>query len=136
MQANVITLSVNEDNDDGTTAEVEHSYQRYEEYLNRSIYIGENHVPAARDIIGMYRTFPKVNGNFKGVEKSSLKATKDIVVNGVDGLAQLTSPLIGEVNFSIPVGATDSDVLLLRMKLVAAIMNDGIMIPLVKQLVV
>lgn len=136
MQSNEITLSVNEDNDDGTTAEVDHVYQRYEEYLNRSIYIGETHVPAARDTIGMYRTFPKTNGNFKGVEKTSLKFTKDIVVDGVDGLAQLTSPLIGEVSFSMPVGATDAEKVLLRMKMVAAIANDGMMVPLTKQLVV
>lgn len=127
MQPNEIVLAVNEDNDDGTTAEVNHTYTRYDEYQNRSIYISGTHSPSARNTMAFYRSFPSVNGNFKGVQKSSVKFTEDVVVDGVDGVAQLSAPVILEVNFSYPVGLTASDKVIYRQKLVAALSDDSIM---------
>jgi hypothetical protein len=133
MQPNDITLDVDYSNDGNTTAE---TYDRYEEYQNRSTYIGANHAPEARDQIQMYRSFPTKSGNFKGVSKSSVKLTRDVSVTGVDGVATLTSPIITEISFSIPVGTPAADVLKARQRALAMIDSDDIMDPLNIQLMV
>lgn len=134
MQPNQITLAVDELNDTNT---VNHVYDRYEEYLNRSVYIEDSmHSMAARDSLALYRTFPKVNGNFKGVQKTSFKFTKDILVDGVDGVSSLTSPVILEVSFSLPVGCTPAVALIARQKAIALLDTDALMAPLNDQLVV
>lgn len=127
MLANEITLTVDEANDGDTTADVDHVYTRFEEFQNRTTYIGATHSLSNRDTLGFYRTFPKANGNFKGVIKNAVKFTKDLSVIGVDGVATLTSPLIVEVNFSIPVGATTAEVLLARQKALALLDLDTVM---------
>jgi hypothetical protein len=134
MQPNQITLAVDELNDSNT---VNHIFDRYEEYLNRSVYVEDSmHSMEARDSLGLYRTFPKVNGNFKGVSKSSIKFTKDITVDGVDGVSQLTSPIIVEVSFSLPVGCTPAQAMIARQKVIALLDSDTHMAPLNDQLVV
>lgn len=131
MQDNVITLAVDELNDTNT---VNHVYSRFDEYQNRSVYTHSAHSLAARDTLSLYRTFQKVSGNFRGVAKSSVKFTQDFVVDGVDGLSQLTSPLIAEVSFSIPVGCVVADQLIMRQRIIALLDDDAIMVPLHNQL--
>jgi hypothetical protein len=131
MQDNVITLAVDELNDTNT---VDHVFNRYDEFQNRSVYSGENHQLTARDSLTLYRTFQKVSGNFRGVAKSSFKFTQDFVIDGVDGIAQLTSPLIAEVSFSIPVGVVVADQLVMRQRLIALLDTDAIMVALNNQL--
>lgn len=121
MQSNTITLDVDPLNN-GTV--VPENFERYEEYLNRSVYIGEGHTPDARNTLAMYRTFPTKSGNFKGVAKSSIKLTKDHVVPGVDGVANLTAPSILEINFSVPVGTPANEVRKLRQRAIAALDDD------------
>lgn len=121
MQSNELTLGVDYLNN-GT--EVNEVYKRYEEYLNRSTYIGANHTPDTRDTLSLYRTFPTKSGNFKGVQKSSIKLTKDHAVPGVDGVATLTAPSIIEINFSIPVGVSAADVKKCRQRALAALDDD------------
>jgi hypothetical protein len=133
MQPNEITISVDVANDANLVNEV---YSRFEEYLNRTIYIGDNHALASRNELALYRTFPKQSGNFKGVAKSAFKFTHDVVVPGVDGNTSLTSPIIMEVSFSIPVGAADADVLHARQRLVGLADLDTIMAPLNQKLMV
>jgi hypothetical protein len=133
MQDNVLTLAVDELNDTNT---VDHVFTRFEEYQNRSIYISADHELTARDILGLYRTFPKQNGNFKGTGKCSMKFTCDKSVEGVDGVASLTSPIIAEVSFSVPVGATVADQMIARQKLIALLDDDAIMVDLMNQLMV
>jgi len=134
MQPNDITLSVDTENDGvGLESQV---FSRFEEHLNRSQYIGPNHSVSARNILGLYRTFPKVNGNFRGVAKTSTKFTEDILVSGVDGVSQLTSPIIVEISFSIPVGATHAQILEARQRALALLDLDTVMTPLNEQLMV
>jgi hypothetical protein len=133
MLDNTITLAVDEENDDSTT---NHVYSRYEEYQNRSLYIGASHALDDRDMIGFYRTNPKASGNFKGVAKSAVKLTKDITVDGVDGVASLTSPIIIEIGFSVPVGATSAERILARQTMLAALDDDTLMEKLNAQLMV
>jgi hypothetical protein len=123
MQPDTITLAVDEANNASTT---DHVYTRFEEHLNRSVYICADHDPAARNLLGFYRTAPKINGNFKGVLKTSMKFTRDYTVVGVDG-SDLSSPIIIEVNYSIPVGVAAADVVENRQTVLALLDTDTIM---------
>lgn len=136
MQPNTITLAVNADNDDGTTPAVSHVYSRYDEYQNRSEYIDADHTLGSRDKLGLYRTFPKPTGNFKGVAKSAVKFTKDYSVEGQDSTTSIVAPGIIDIGFSFPVGLTAAETLELRMRAVAMLMDDTIMVPLTDQLAV
>lgn len=124
MQPDEITISVDEANDAG--GNVDHVMTRFEEHLNRSIYIETDHSPAARNTMGFYRTNPKVNGNFRGVQKTSCKFTRDITVDGVDG-SDLIAPIILEVNFSFPVGTLAADFVLARQTALALLDMDTVM---------
>lgn len=134
MQPDEITLAVDEENDG--VDPVNHVYTRAEEYQNRSVYIGANHSLTAKDTVTLYRTAPKSNGNFKGVAKTSFKFSQDKLVDGVDGVAQITAPVIVEVSFSIPVGVTPADVLIARQRALALLDLDTVMDPLNNQLLV
>lgn len=133
MQPNQIILAVDVLNTGVTTNE---TYDRFEEFQNRSTYIGATHTPDARDTINMYRSFPSKSGNFKGVAKTSVKLSRDLTVAGADGVSSLTAPIIVEVNFSIPVGATPASVLLARQRAIALLDKDTVMSPLNNQLMI
>lgn len=133
MQDNVLTLAVDELNNSVT---VDHVFNRFEEHQNRSVYIGASHQLSARDTLTLYRTFPKANGNFKGTGKSALKFTTDKSVEGVDGTTSLTSPIISEVSFSVPVGVSLADMLIARQRLIAILDSDTFMDALMNQLMV
>lgn len=128
MQPNEITLAVDEENDG--VGLVNAVFTRFEAPPNRSLYIGENHALNARDTLGMYRTIPKPNGNFRGVAKTAVKFTMDTVVDGVDGVSQLTSPIIFELSCSLPVGVTSAQAKVMRQRMIALLDRDDIMGPL------
>lgn len=133
MQPNQLVLDVDPQNN---ATVVEETYTRYEEYQNRAAYIGASHTPDNRDTISIYRTFPTKNGNFKGVAKSAVKLTKDLEVAGVDSSTTLTAPIILDLSFSVPVGATTADVKHARQRLIALLDDDSIMDALNVQLMV
>lgn len=133
MQPNTITLAVDVLNN-GTP--VNESLTRFEEYLNRSVYVTESHNVGSKDTLSLYRTFPKPNGNFKGVSKTSMKFSRDIQVPGVDGISNITAPVICEVSFSLPVGITDAQNLICRQRAVAALDLDSVMVPFCSQLMI
>jgi hypothetical protein len=133
MQPNQLTLNVDITNDENVVVEV---YERSNEYQDRSTYIGENHALDARDQIQLYRTYPTKSGNFKGVQKSSVKFTKDQAVSGADGVTTLTAPLIIDVSFSVPVGTSAAEILAARQRAIALLDSDNYMDPLNIQLLV
>lgn len=133
MQPNTINLDVDYLNNASTTAE---AYERFEEFQNRSIYIGANHSPALRDTISMYRSFPTKNGNFNGTQKTAVKLTLDVSVPGVDSETTLIAPAIVEVSFSVPVGVTQAEILKIRQRAIALLDLDTVMDPLNYQLMV
>lgn len=133
MLADVLTLAVDDLNNDGST---DHVFDRFEEYQNRSVYTGVNHSVITRDTLSFYRTFPKVMGNFKGTSKSAFKFSKDYSVTGVDGLASLTSPLIVEVSMSVPVGITTAAQMIARQRVIALLDGDTLITKLMNQLMV
>lgn len=134
MQPNEITLSVDEENDG--VGPVNHVFTRFEEYQNRAVYIGANHAMSAKDTLGLYRTFPKPSGNFRGVAKTAFKFSTDIVVLGVDGVSNITAPIIVDVSFSVPVGATHARILIARQRALSLLDLDSVMTPLNEQLMV
>jgi hypothetical protein len=133
MQANVITLAVDELNTESTT---DHVYSRFEEFANRSVYTEAAHQLTARDTLALYRTFPKTNGNFPGTAKSMAKFSQDLGITGVDGLATLTSPLIGGISFSVPVGVDAAAQMVMRQRMIALLDDDTVMVALMNQLMV
>jgi hypothetical protein len=117
MLDNTITLSVDEDNSGSGFQDT--VFTRQEEYLNRSLYKGPAHTMSRRDTLGFYRTQPKRSGNDLGTAKVDSKFTQDIEVDGADPSTSMVKPLIGAVNLSIPVGATDAQLLVLRQRIIA-----------------
>lgn len=133
MQPDSITLAVDVLNDANT---VDHVFTRFDEYQNRSVYNHSAHSLVARDTLTLYRTFPKASGNFKGMAKSAIKFSQDLEVLGVDGITTLTSPIIAEVGFSIPVGVTPAEQMIARQRVLAMVDFDAVMIALNNQLMV
>jgi hypothetical protein len=132
-QPDVITFDFDPEND-GTP--VERDYSRFDTSgANRTVYIGDDHLTESRDTLTLYRTFPKVNGNFRGMKKSAIKFTKDFTVLGVDG-SNIVVPCIVDVGFSVPVGLTDDQELLMRQLVVGLVDFDDVMGPLMNVLMI
>lgn len=109
---------------------VNETLTRFEEYLNRAVYITGAHVVGTPDTLSFYRTSPKPTGNFRGVQKTSTKFSRMIMVAGVDGTSTIAAPIIVETSYSIPVGATEEQILLARQRNIALQDLDAIMNPL------
>lgn len=131
MQPNEVTFAVDEENDGVGLAN--HVFTRFEEYQNRSKYIGANHTLTSRDTLDLYRTLPKTSGNFRGVAKTAVKFSKDFLVLGVDGVSQISAPLIVELSVSLPLGVSAADAMIARQRMLAALDRDDIMVPLMEQ---
>lgn len=121
MLDNTITLSVDLANTGSTTDE---TYTRFDELLNRSVYNGEGHTYTKRDTLNFYRTMPKRAGNFLGVKKSAIKLTQDQDVLGADG-SSIVQPALLDVSFSLPVGTTAANAMILRQRLIALLDDDA-----------
>lgn len=124
MLDNILELSVDPANNSTVVTE---SYRRYDESANRSLYIGDDHTLQQRNQMTLNRSFPTVVGNFKGVAKSVLKFTQDIVVDGNDGVASITAPALVTINFSLPVGITPAQAIHFRQRAIAALDDDDLM---------
>lgn len=127
MLSNVITLTVDETNDGATTPDVDHEFVRFDTFNTRSVFHHSTHAEDKRDMLGFYRTTPKPNGLDRGNIKTSFKFTKDVEVDGSDGVSTLTKPIIFEVNATVPLGADSAEILLERQKVVALMDDDVIM---------
>lgn len=88
---------------------VNSDFKRIDVLSNRSVYHGPGHNTLSRVTLGFYRTPSKKIGNFNGVMKSAAKATLDIEVQNAIK-ETIVAPQIGEMSFSIPVGATELQV--------------------------
>lgn len=121
-----ITITVDETNDGATTADVDHVYERYQEFDTRSVYHFSGHEPDSRDMLSFYRTPAKRNGNDRGSQKTSFKFTKDVIVTGVDG-SDIVKTQYYELNCSIPLGVDEAERILQRQRVVALADDDDIM---------
>jgi hypothetical protein len=128
MQANSITLSVDPANDSNPENQV---FARYEERVDRTTYIGSGHTVGTRNQMQFYRTAPKRNGESRGSAKSAIKFTLDVEVSNASGDGNITLPLIGEVSFSVPVGATPAQTMELRQQIISVLDADTVSAALV-----
>lgn len=117
MLENTLTLSL----PNGGTP-VNMTITRIDVFQNRSVYHEPTHSTTARRIVGFYRTLPKRSGDFLGVSKSAAKTTMDLSVLDAKG-ATITAPAIGEISFSVPIGATEAAIDSLLDRLDALISN-------------
>lgn len=131
MLDNTITLAVDLLNSGTTTNQ---AFSRLEEFANRSKYMAPGHTLALRDTLDMYRTFPSKTKNFNGVAKSGFKFTTDIEVDGADTTTTVVAPMIGEVSFSLPVGFTTAQLIILRQRIIALLDSDALMLRLNERL--
>lgn len=118
MLDNTVTLPVDILNTGSTTNRV---YTRLSEFTDRSVYKGPSHTLTLRDTLGFYRSAVKANGSDNGVAKSAMKLTQDITVPGKVATTNVVKPMIADVAFSIPVGATAAQTLEFRQRLIAAV---------------
>lgn len=129
MQEAIITLPVDVV-DNGTL--VNQVFSRQEEYLHRTLYIGAEHQPDMRNTLGIYRTPIKPTSGFKGVMRTSLKITKDVQVLNPVG-ETITSPMIAELSFSVPVGTSAEDRLELTQTIGALALHREVIAGLIDQ---
>lgn len=92
---------------------------------NRSVYHEPTHSTTMRKTVGFYRTLPKRSGDFLGVAKSAVKSTLDMTVANAKG-EPVVSPMIGEISFSIPIGAVEADIDSLLDRLEALIKSRSV----------
>lgn len=122
MQANTITLSVDVDR---TATPVDEVFTRFDYQGNWSEYRAANHAVDARNMFRMYRTLPKISGNYKGSAKSALKFTFDQEVETVDG-GVTDAPIILELSASVPVGTTAANLIHALERMAAALKNTTV----------
>jgi hypothetical protein len=125
-QDNTLVITVDEANDGDTTADVQHTYERFETFNTRSVFHHSDHLPDLRKMLGFYRTPAKRSGNRRGSQKSAVKFTWDVIVPGVDGTNIVETHYI-EVNSSIPLGVTSAEAKARRQHVVAVLDDDTIM---------
>lgn len=116
MLDNTITLPVDVL---GNGTLVNKVFTRYDEFPNRSVYVGPTNTMSLKDTLSIYRTAPKISGNSLGVAKSAAKFTQDFVVPGKDTTTTVTAPALGEFSFNIPVGVTVAQTLEFRQRMIA-----------------
>lgn len=114
------------------------TYERYSgPEDDKSVFLGENHTPTTKDTLSFYRRPAKRNGNFFGVNRTSLKFHKDVTVPGIDGL-DVNSAVIVELNISAPAGAESEALSLLKGPLRDLLFSDilsGPTVPVIDDLV-
>lgn len=125
MLPNTITLAVDLANSGSPTNE---AFNRFEEQVNRSTYVGPAHAFNAANTLQFYRTLPVRSGAFLGSAKTSVKFTKAVTVPDASG-ADTVYPLIAEVSFSIPVGVSAAVTKELRQRVLAILDRDDVMAP-------
>lgn len=124
---NDIILNVDTANN-GTTTEETFSLVRPEE--GKATYMLDGSALADKEQLTLFASLPKRSGNFLGVVRSSVKATKAISVPSTVSGEDLTSEIIAQVNFSVPEGTTLADLVHIRQRLVAMLDSDALMLEL------
>lgn len=109
-------------------------YNRYESIPNRTVYTGPGHTLLKKDTITFYKTSPKRAGNFNGVARTAIKVTQDETIPGYDATTSISSPLIFDLSFGIPVGVTTPTIKEVRQRVIAILDNDALMARLMEGL--
>lgn len=120
-----LTLSVDKANDNNAANEV---FTRDGGAVapNKSLYYGDLHTVDAKETLTFARVPAKINGNFKGTQRSSQKYSRTFTVLGVDG-NNIDVIATTECIDSFPVGMTSAQKTEMRQYMVALRDNDTIM---------
>lgn len=121
MQPNILVLPVDAVNNGTLT---DRSYRRFEEFKDRSVYVGPNHSYISPDTLSIYRTDPKPTASSRGVSKCAVKLSEVVSVPSPDGITNVESTLIGHVSFNLPIGMTPADLLEFRQRIIAVLDHD------------
>lgn len=124
MQAENITIAVDVLNDGNT---VDQSFDRNRVEGNKSTYLGSASSDLCRDTLNLFRGDPKTGGGSNGTRRSTVKFTKDQLVDNQAGDGQHYLPLVGDVVFAVPVGTTAAECKLIRQRLIAMLDDDALM---------
>jgi len=124
MLGTTITLSVDKLNNATPVSEV----FTFDSNINpnKSLYYGDLHTVDSKETLVFTRVPAKINGNFKGTQRSSQKYSRDFEVLGVNG-ETIKVTATTEVIDSFPVGLTSAQKKELRQYLVALRDNDTVM---------
>lgn len=93
---------------------------------NKSFYYGDLHTVDAKETLAFARVLPKINGNFKGTQRSSQKYARAFNVLGVDGNT-IQAIATTECIDSFPVGMTSAQKKEMRQYMIGLRDNDTIM---------
>lgn len=74
---------------------------------NQVPYVGPANTLSIKDRLDLYRTNPKATNTFSGVGRSRLKLVRTLPLTGAK---TPSSDAIADVNISIPVGASSTDI--------------------------
>lgn len=124
MLPTTITLTVDKANDSNPVNEV-FTFDSHPN-PNKSIYYGDLHSVDSEEILTITRVPAKVNGNFRGVYRTSQKYRRTVTVLGVDG-ASLKIPATSECSDSFPIGMTDALKKEIRQYMIALRDHDTVM---------
>lgn len=123
----MLTINTDPNNDDTIVAKI---FSRARVLMNglKTLYHMDNsHSTARPDTLSFETSEPKPNGQFLGVTRPKVVRRRTIDVESIDPGTEISQPLIGKVEFSIPVGATDAELLELRQDLIAVLDDDATM---------
>jgi len=97
---------------------------RYKEEVNKSTYVGPSHSPDDRSMVQLYRTEARRNGNSRGISKVACKFTEDVSVANAAGDGNIMLPIICELSVAIPLGASASEVEVIRTRAAAFLLSS------------
>jgi hypothetical protein len=92
-----------------------------------------SHTTARPSTLSFETSEPRPNGQFMGVTRPKIVRRRTIDVESLDPAVEVTQPLIGKIEFSVPVGATDAEMLEMRQDLIAVLDDDTLMGTLMTQ---
>jgi len=120
-----LTLSVDKANDSNAVNEV---FTRDGGAVapNKSLYYGDLHTVDAKETLAFARVPAKVNGNFKGTNRSSQKYSRTFTVLAVDG-SNMDVIATTECIDSFPAGMTSAQKKEMRQYMISVRDNDTIM---------
>lgn len=100
------------------------TYEKYiAESLNKVVFRSNHHTLQDRDLCELFRSFPKKNGLFPGMAKSTAKFTLDSTIPNTAG-EEMSAPVIVTVKCSVPLGTSPAVTDAMRSRLAAFVATD------------
>jgi len=111
---------------------VDAPFRRFQEFADRSLYVGDAHSSTTKDTLQFYRTAAKPQGKSRGVQKCAVKLTATQSVPSTINDETILADEIAFLQFNLPVGISPARKLELRQRLIAMLKDDAVMGPLME----